>query len=205
MQHQRAQRLQSMRRKITLSKPGSHPLAEKVEERYTRSCLNLKPSLITDDDSNISLSGPHRATSGTESRSTKKTGESPTTGSDGRRRTRQAIWRRDTVGNDRAGRSAAGTPSPPPTVSWWWSRIVRLGFHSASRPTTGELRRAQQRSANSGESAAATTWISIIGGGGRSGWNGSIASGPDRFVLMAPGSYLRPSSGRKKLVGPPHD
>lgn len=60
-----------------------------------------------------------------------------------------------TVGNDGAGAGAGASDADPP--GWWEDRV---GFHSASRATTGERRRAHRRRESSGESVVVTMWIS---------------------------------------------
>lgn len=121
---------------LTLSKPGSQPWEQKVEDKYIKSCLNLNPSFKISGDSSISRSGSHSEERGTESRSSRNTAES---GSESPP-SWHAIWSSDTVGND----------------VWW----VRTGFHSASRPTSKDRVRARVRRVNSGESVEETRWTS---------------------------------------------
>lgn len=125
--------------------------------------MNLNPNLRTEGETNISLKSTQIDESGTDIKSTKKTTESPHAGSDSSRRTRQAIWRRVTVGNDGAlagAVSGAGVASGVgPTFRW-----VRAGFHSASRATTEERLRAHRRKESSGESATDTMRTSNGGG-----------------------------------------
>lgn len=143
-------------RGITLSKPGSHPCEQKVEERYWRSCLNRNPNFKTLGSTNIVLRSSYTEQNGTARRSTRKTSDSSLPGNSdgGRCAMRQAIWRRVTAGND--GDAGVGLEDR-------WE-----GFHSASRATMEELWSAHRRSENSGESQEVTRWVGTATGDGDS-------------------------------------
>ena len=149
---------------LTLSYPASPPrAAAKVAERYTRSCLNLNPSLRASGRSNSSRSGARRSASGTARRSTTNTSQlsrSPSPPPP----PRQATWRSVTVGNC-GGVVAGEAPQPVPAAA---GLPRRRGFHSASRATTRAAARERRRRASFGEdpppvTRCTTNWV---GGGG---------------------------------------
>jgi hypothetical protein len=154
---------------LTLSNPESHPrAAEKVEERYTRSCLNLNPSLSVSGRSNSSRSGAHRSASGTESRSTTNTSlRSPSPPPPSLKR--QATWSSVTVGNfGGAGDvSDAGVVSSPRAAGSAAAGLPRRrGFHSASRATTRAAARERSRRAIPDEDPPPVTRCTAKGGAG---------------------------------------
>lgn len=122
---------------LTLSNPCSHPCELKVEDKYIKSCLNLKPSFRMSGETNASLSNSQIEGRGMEDKSSRKTTES--SDSTESLLSWQASWRRETVGKD----------------DWW----VRMGFHSASSAMILERVRDWVKSVNSGESVDETRWI----------------------------------------------
>ena len=63
-------------RVFTLSKPGSHPCKQNVEDKYTKSCLNLKPNFRISGETKVSLNNSHTEGKGTECMSSRKVSDS---------------------------------------------------------------------------------------------------------------------------------